>query len=250
MATFQVLARGSVMSPDLFGVWESSPAAPVAFSMRGASGNVPQWRVDFSAPDEMANAFGALDASLRATDHALASADARLAGFVAAQQTISPRRLPATFATAPKPEAELNRLLLAASSSAAFGVTDWLGDWKQAFDEFSAFAQQIQQHVMNYALVDTRLAETRVGITRVTWGGDFETVFAPAVAIGNAAHLAALRAALRARQQLLKQFAAVIRGAGQLAGLALIAANPLLALPAALRFLKLVFDEIRKTQTE
>lgn len=248
MATFQVVERGSVMSPDLFRVWESSAAAPAAFATRGVRGNVPQWRVDFSAPGEMVNAFGALDASLRATDNALAIADARLADFVAVQQTVSPRRMRAAFATAPKPEAELNRLLFSASRSAAFGVTDWLGDWKGAFDEFIAFVQQIQQHVMNYALVDTRLAETRVGITRVTWGGDFETVFAPDVAMGNAVHLAALRAALHSRQQLLKQFAAVIHGAGQLAGLALIAANPILALPAALRFLKLVFDEIRKSQ--
>ncbi|MBI4675277.1 MAG: hypothetical protein HY741_26845 [Chloroflexi bacterium] len=249
MATFQVVERGSVMSPDLFGVWQSSGTAPAAFAARGARGNIPQWRVDLSESGESTAAFGALEASLYATGNALRLAETRLADFVAVQQSVTARRLPATFASAPKPEAELNRLLFSASSSAAFGLTDWFDDWKQAFDEFIAFAQQIQQHVMNYAWVDTRIADVRVGVTRVTWGGDFETVLADA-RTGSAVHQAALRAALLSRQQLLKQFVAVIRGAGQLAALALIAANPVLALPAALRFLKLLFDEILKSQNE
>lgn len=249
MATFQVIEQTRVMSPDVFGVWQA-PRTGAAFGAWNEPANMPQWRVDLSAqPQEIAHAFTVLESSLQATDNALALAKTRLDDFVNVQQTGSTLRRATAFASAPEPEAELNRLLLSAGQTVAFGATDWVGDWKNAIDEFVAFAQQIQQHTLSYALVDTRVAQARVGMTRVTWGGDFESVWTRGTAQTNLAHQAAVRAALLSRQQLLKQFVSVIRGAGQLAGLALIAANPVLALPAALRFLKLLLDEIRKSQS-
>jgi hypothetical protein len=246
MATFQLVERESVMPPDVFGVWQSAPASVGAFASPGTRSDIPRWQIDADAsPQETANAFLTLHASLNATDRALFAAQTRLRDFVRVQQTLPTQYSAAAFATAPQPEAALNQLLLSAQGSIAFGWTDQIGEWKQAIDEFIAFTQQIQQHVLNYALVDTRVAEARVGITRVTWGGDFESVLTTQA---HAVHEAALRAMLLSRQQLLKQFATVVRGAGELAGLALIAANPALALPAALRFLKLLFDEIRKSQ--
>jgi|GEM_PF-2969613 hypothetical protein len=265
MTTFQIIERNSVMSPDVFGVWQSRRAissreqharkrfararVPEKRRARGAALRVPRWQIDLSAqPSEMARAFTTLHSSLEATDAALAAAQTRLGDFVRVQRRVPGRQRAATFATAPRPEAELNRLLLSAETSAAFGVTDWLRDWKQAIDEFIAFTQQMQQHVLSYAWVDTRVAEARIGITRVTWDGDFETVLASGTIQNSLAHEMALRASLLARQQLLKQFVTVIHAAGELAGLALIAANPVLALPAALRFLKLLLDEARNSQ--
>lgn len=246
MATFQLVERNTVMSPDVFGVWQTASAATAAFTATGARAEIPQWQIDADAsPQETANAFLMLHSSLQATDNALVLAQTRLRDFVRVQQTLPTQYGAATFATAPQPEAALNQLLLSAQDSVAFGWTDQIGEWKQAIDEFIAFTKQIQQHVLNYALVDTRVADARVGVTRVTWGGDFESVLS-AQARANEVHAAALRATLLSRQQLLRQFATVVRGAGELAGLALIAANPALALPAALRFLKLLFDEIRR----
>lgn len=245
MATFQLFERASVMPPDVLGVWQTAPAASDAFGA-AARAEIPQWRIDADAsPQTTADAFFALQASLNATDAALRLAQTRLRDFVRVQQTLPTAYNAAAFATAPQPEAELNRLLLAAQRSAVFGWMDQIDEWKQAIDEFGVFVKQIQQHALNYAVVDTRVADARVGLTRVTWGGDFQSALA-AQTSERAAHQAALRAALESRQRLLKQFATVARGAGELAGLALIAANPALALPAALRFLKLLFDEIRK----
>lgn len=248
MASFQLVERESIMPPDVFGVWQTAPVSPSVFTGSGAPPDIPHWQIVVDAsPHDNANAFLALYSSLKATDRALVLAQARLRDFVRVQQTLPAEYSATTFATAPKPEAELNRLLQPAQSAVTFGWTDQIGEWRQAMDEFVAFAKQIQQHVMNYAVVDTRAADARIGLTRVTWGGDFQSVLT-AQAQANLVHAAALRATLLSRQQLLKQFAAVVRGAGELAGLALIAANPALALPAALRFLKLLFDEIRKTQ--
>jgi hypothetical protein len=255
MTTFHIIERNGVMAPDLFGVWQSRRAVSSRElrarkrRARGAALRVPRWQIDLSAqPSDMVRAFTTLHSSLKATDMALAAAQTRLGDFVRVQRTVPGRQRAATFATAPRPEAELNRLLLSAETSAAFGLTDWLRDWKRAIDEFIAYAQQMQQHVLNYALVDTRVADARIGITRVTWGGTFETVLTSATIQNSLAHEMALRATLLSRQELLKQFGTVLRGAGELAGLALIAANPMLALPAALRFLKLLLDELRNTQ--
>ena len=251
MATFQIIEQHSIMPPDVLGVWQAANASATAFSASSETRrDIPQWHIDMAQdPQRVANEFVQLQSSLRATDDALKLSQARLQDFVRVQQTIPTNYHAAAFATAPQPEAELNHMLLGAASGVAFGITDQLGEWKQAMDEFVAFAQQIQQHVLHYALVDTRVEQTRVGITRVTWGGDFETVMASDAAQNQWLHQAALRATLLSRQQLLKQFATVIHGAGQLAGLALIATNPILALPAALRFLKLMFAEIRQAQT-
>lgn len=248
MASFQLVERDSVMPPDVFGVWQTLPVSTSVFTETGARPEIPQWQIGADAsPQENANAFLTLYSSLEATDRALVSAQARLRDFVRVQQALPAEHNVTTFAIAPKPEAELNRLLQPAQGTVAFGWTDQIGEWRQAIDEFVAFTKQIQQHVVNYAVVDTRVADARVGLTRVTWGGDFQSVLT-AQKQTNLVHAAALRATLLSRQQLLKQFATVVRGAGELAGLALIAANPVLALPAALRFLKLLFDEIRKTQ--
>ena len=246
MTTFQLFERESVMPPDVFGVWQTAPLSARAFSAASVRAEIPQWQIDADAsPQETANAFLALHSSLDATDRALQAAPTRLHDFVRVQQMLPPQYSAATFATAPQPEAELSQLLLSAQSSVAFGWTDQIGEWKTAIDDFVAFTKQIQQHALNYAVVDTRVADARVGVTRVTWGGDFESVLTAQM---KEVHEAALRATLLSRQQLLKQFATVVRGAGELAGLALIAANPALALPAALKFLKLLFDEVRKTQ--
>ena len=252
MATFQIIEQNSIMPPDVFGVWQTAGAPVAAFSTHGSGSAstslaIPQWQIDVSAePEAAANAFLALQDSLSATDNALALSKTRLRDFVNVQQNIRTSYHAAAFATAPKPEKELNQMLLGAASGVAFGITDSFGDWQKAIDEFAAFARQIQQHALSYALVDTRVAETRIGITCVTWGGDFETVLTSDETQSQRAHQAALRATLRSRQTLLRQFATVVQGAGELAGLALIAANPILALPAALRFLKLLFEEIRK----
>jgi len=244
MATFQLVERDSVMPPDVFGVWQTARASSAFAAPTRAE--IPRWQIAADAsPPETARAFMTLHASLQATDGALRLAQTRLRDFARVQQTLPIQYSAAAFATAPQPEAALNSLLLSAANNAAFGWTDQIGEWKQAIDEFSAFTKQIQQHAMNYAMVDTRVDDARIGMTRVTWGGDFESAV---TAQANAVHAAALRATLLSRQQLLRQFATVVRGAGELAGLALIAANPVLALPAALRFLKLLFDEIRKSQ--
>lgn len=246
MTTFQLFERESVMPPDVFGVWQTAPVSASAFSAAPTRTEIPQWQIDAdTSPQETATAFLTLHSSLDATDRALQLAQTRLRNFVRVQQTLPAQYNVATFATAPRPEAELNQLLLSAQASVAFGWTDQIGEWKAAIDDFVAFTKQIQQHALHYAVVDTRVADARVGVTRVTWGGDFESVL---TAQAHEVHEAALRATLVSRQQLLKQFATVVRGAGELAGLALIAANPALALPAALKFLKLLFDEIRKSQ--
>ena len=253
MSVFELAEPTRGVLPDVMQVWDVRAPSASAFSSPRARVTIPQWRVNLP-PDarEIVSAFRTLDASLVLTDNALAHASFRLEQFVQAQHVLPEKISVKSFASAPTPERMLSLMVNLPSEKRAFGSPfDWLGDWRQAIDEFKTFIAQLQQHVWNFAWVDTELAGARIALSRVNWLGDFQTSYRDdANTVQVELHQRALHGALGSRHRLLKQFVTVIHGAAQLATLALMATNPLLALPAALRFVKLLFEEYRKHQTE
>lgn len=254
---FQIDDGGKGVSPDVLGLW-SQPASGggIIFAARGAPRDAPVWRVNVPPePQSRSAAFATMQSSLALTDEAIYVAGARLDEFVRSRLVTTESTGQPTFSgkgETRQPEALLNHLLLSASNSTTFGgPLDLFDDWKGAFDDLTAFVEQIQQLLQSYAWVDTRRDGQRIALTRVTWSGDFDTIYlADAGADTIPVHAQALTTALASRQLLLKQFVAVVRGASELAALALFAVNPLLALPAALRFLRLLFEEYRKGQDQ
>ncbi|NJM39877.1 MAG: hypothetical protein HC853_03425 [Anaerolineae bacterium] len=130
---------------------------------------------------------------------------------------------------------------------------------QEAIADVRAFLAQLSLHVLNFAWVDTRVQSAqsaqsahsaegmRIGLTRVTWQGDFETylqVNTPKDQVDL--HLSAVQAALLSRQQLLRQFAVVARTAMAFIGAGLVVGNPLLALAAGYKLIKLVWQELRE----
>ena len=115
-------------------------------------------------------------------------------------------------------------------------------DFRQAAEQVSAFFEKVRESVRNYALIVSRMEGIRVAVTEVSWTGDFRSAWATGLSLDDAArHTTAVQLALRTRDLWLRLAATVLRGAFQLA--ALFAANPVLALPAAYRFVRQIIEQ-------
>ena len=240
---------------DVYGVWKKSPPARQLAFATGTrrSTRAPAWRVNLPANyQEAAVVLADLRTSVAATLDALTQAQARLHRFVVLSRHPPKARKSFATALANAPEAELTRLLASLQVTPTyFGLAGLFDNWKEATQEFLSFVQQVQQHLSYYAWVETRLVGERKGMTIVTWLGDFNTAFAGSLSREQIElHQQALTLVLASRQQLLRKFVVVAQGAAELAKLAALASNPVLALPAALRFVKFLLAEYRKANKE
>lgn len=245
-ATFTFSDAGGVTLPDVLRVWTRAPRLKTP----GGTVQAPVWRVQLPAdPQETTIALDELHASLTLTDAALDDAHARLAYLIAVAR-VPPRSRGRHIDELLKRPAEaelLNMLHRLQIRPKGTGPLGWLDDWKEAISQFNTFVAQIQQHLINQAWIETRIEERRVAMTQVTWLGDFTTIWTTSIdAAVREAHERALALALASRRELLRQFVVVVQGAAQLVKLVVLAANPWLALPAALVFLKRLLEEYMK----
>lgn len=226
---------------DELGIWQALPVAlPRDLGLESvgeepaADRDVTLWQV-------------ALPRDRRAANDVLALAERRLAAAELALPFAAQRLT--TFVGAGGPPAALPPAL-AAPETALF---DWVatGDVARGqppdagpVNQVAAFFDKVHESLRNYAAIDTGLEDGRIGLTLVSWTGDFQTVWARGLALDDAQqHTAAVALALRTRDAWLRLGLTVARGAIQLT--ALFSVNPALALPAAYRFVRQVIDQVQ-----
>jgi hypothetical protein len=130
--------------------------------------------------------------------------------------------------------------------SVSFGPLDQVSEkWNQAVGRFNEFIHRLEQVVAHYAWVETRNQGQLWARTSVSWTGDMQTAWYVQPLDGQAElHERTLKLVLDSRAALLHTFAVVASGALKLAALLATPAGPLLALPAALNFIKQVHAEL------
>jgi hypothetical protein len=244
-ATSANVAEAAQHGEDELGIWAPAPAWPHAAGFAAGFGlaaqdaqvaneDVSLWQVTLPADHAAsAAALGLAQARLRRAEAALPFARDRLAAFVAAGGP-APALPPGLEA----PELALfDTLATEESGQAALGVA--------AFDQVGAFFARVQDALRSFAAIDTVLADQgRIGLTVVSWTGDFRTVWPRGLALAEAErHAAAVHVALRTRDAWLRLGATVTRGALQVA--TLLSVSPVLAVPAAYRFVRQVIDQVQ-----
>ncbi|NJN19615.1 MAG: hypothetical protein HC822_26930 [Oscillochloris sp.] len=243
MARFEVIVA-TPNSPPPPGPWQPSLATPASFSTRGDQlAGATIWRADLDAD------VAAAHAELAAAGDALRNQELALEQGLGRMQAVLSGS--ASFSTAARtPERELQLLLYrspqsAGASFSTSSASDSGADWKAAGERFQAFIAQIQDTIGNYAVVETRQQQRLIGRSSAGWSGDLRTlVISDLTPEQRELHLRTLGLALRSRAALLRTFAMITRGAAIVATAISSPAGPLLAMPAAWKFV----DELLREQ--
>ena len=256
MAVQQAFVLSGPAIEGVLDVWQpdvqSRAGKHRAFEPLENSGNLmPTWRVRLPGDADAAfRLMHGLHTELAINEHVLAQTLARALEFCASPDVAARRRTTRGTGRSQSPEGAVLNLLqpaaLQAGAARGFGsvLTSGLAE---AVAEFQAFLARLSLHVTNYAWVDTQIDGARFALTRVTWSGDIQTVQRESAKRAHLqVHRDAVQAALLSRQQLLRQFAVIARTAMELVSVGLLAGNPLLAFPAALKLIKLVWQELRQ----
>ena len=240
--TLHVHIPGQAVAPDLLGVWQTVPGNPPADP--GLEPSV-LWQADL--PQEPLAAASDLQYRQLIIHHnqqALPEIEARLDALMPVLQSDQPGR---SYALQPPAERELLAWLEGPQAGLAYGKIDDLSAKIAAVTrEIQAFIRQVEQVVARFALVHSRSRGQNIGRTRVSWTGNFQTVWRPDLPSGAAAlHSQVVALALATRRTWIRLAALVAAGAARIA---IVASGPqaaVFAIPAMWRFVSLVLDSYR-----
>ncbi len=215
------------------------------------------WSVDLPADGMQAeNLLNAQQLRLEQTGADLSRLPVRLAGFFeAGVQPASEASYALLGVPTPEqsaPELELSRWVLsakgqwAASGQSSYGLEDTLRQgYDEAREQALAFLGQVQRSLANFAIVETRSGGLVAGRTEVSWLGSFATLWAGQESASLARqHEQSLALALATRSAWLRLGSLVIQAALKLSALASV--NPLVALPAAYKYLTEILEQYRR----
>ena len=243
-------------APDetVLGLWAVAPAAEPVFDVSGEPAvEPPTWRITLPAtPDTAAASIAEAEADLDAAERALDEALARLARFASGAPGDVTFEVGGEGETQPPadPEARLAALLQTpvTPGDITFGLGDEVGSaWQEASRQFMGFLDRLRRLIANYAWVETYGGERRIGWTVVGWTGDTDT-WQPALSLPLEAelHQRALDLALRSRLTMIRLFVLAARGAIILSRAIATPLGPVLAVPAAWRFIQDVLAELHQ----
>ncbi len=229
---------------DPLGLWAIAPLAAHSFAAGDGVPQEPTWRVVLPPdPDAAMTALAAQAERLACECRALARAQTTLAELGAAGQ-------PSFAVGAPlaAPQAALWEQVEELRAPQAYGLLDWRKDEERQTlsRRWSDFLEQLRRLVTNYARIETASSAQEIGLTRVSWTGDFTTTWLAGATISTRRqHVSAVQLALESRLTLLRLVAVVAGGAAGLAAKAAVPGGELLLLPAIWRFVKEVLQELR-----
>ncbi len=234
---------------DLFGVWTVAPqGAGVSFDASAAAAPAdPTWRVQLpESVDAAQSILQTQSLAIQRGESALAQAEQRLARLGHAGEGVS-------FAAPAGPEAELLRALNTLQPTVSFGLfgKEAIGEQLENLTQWQSFLDQVRNMVTHYARVETQVAGTLVGQTAIGWTGDFESIWAPSVALASMQlHHQSVHLALASRLALVRMVTIVATGAAGLALALSIPGGQLMALPAIWKFVRDVLAEISNLQSQ
>jgi hypothetical protein len=231
---------------DPTGLWEVQAASAISFAAADASPSSPTWHVRLPASPEEATALLQVQAQVQALawqDLARVQSDLTWLG-----------RPESTSFSPADPLLVEKTTLLAAMDRLQPSVVSYATSWRATLEEqeivrqWNAFIAEVQRIVTHYAYIRTTIVGVDVGLTAVSWAGDFETHWVPGSQSDAAAlHVQAVQMALDSRLALLSVASVVATGAVGLAAKAAVPGGQLLLLPAVWRFVRDVLQTLRQS---
>lgn len=253
---FHVPGAGEIV--DELGVWQAPAVEETAFEIAGSepaarpeAEEISRWEIILPADPLFAErALAQHESRLRASSLALRLAQTRVQNFVATGGSPaaadsfaigSGRRLDTA------PEQALNAWVQAAGEESFAFPPKLPPGAEAAAREVQDFLEKVRNTTRYLAFIETSQGSTRQALTIVSWGGDFQSVVKPAAsARSQEKHARAVELAVGTRDAWIRMGFIVLRGAVQLS--VLFPTNPILALPAAYKFIRQVLQQIQAIQ--
>lgn len=233
---------------DPMGLWEVRDAPPVSYAAPAAVTlpQEPTWRAQLPASLDEAAAL------LQAQAHIQALAGQDLARIALELERLTQPAL-ASFSSADPLAVEKSALLAAVdrlqTSAVSYSISQRVDPEEQeTVRQWDTFVAEIRRMVTHYAHIHTTIAGTDVGLTTVSWTGDFATHWVPgSQPDAMPLHIQAVQMALDSRLALIRVASVVVAGAAGLIAKAAVPGGQLLLLPAAWRFVRDVLRELRQS---
>ena len=230
---------------DPLGLWTLPESSGVSFSAEAAPVEPPTWHIELSSSAEETRQV--LDAQTRAL--ALGERDLEQAKDALKALGTTEAVSFATDDPLAAQKAALLETLQKGQEPVAYGVEPQAeAEQEEVYRQWLAFMEQTRELLSHYARIKTTAGETLIGITEVSWGGDFKTEWpADLPAASMQQHLQAVHLALGSRIALMRVFSVVGTGAAGLAVKATMPGAQILLLPATWKFVRDVLQELRKS---
>ena len=233
-------------SLDPLGIWAATPETAVAFNVGGDKASVPVRHIPL--PESLDKAQSELAAKAQAvalTRQHLARAAQELAVIGPPDQV--------SFSAADELFAQKNALASTIDELRApvsYGIklrSD--PDEQETHRGWLDFVEQVRQAVMNYARVSTELGSAPVGLTTVSWQGDFETTWALGIGPDEMqVHLNAVQVALDSRLEMVRTVSVVATGVANIVLKAVLPGAQLMLLPAVYKFVRDVMQQLSQPE--
>ncbi|MEI6046532.1 MAG: hypothetical protein WCS37_19445 [Chloroflexota bacterium] len=240
-------------NPSVLGLWTEVAGTDAGLEPREVSfdlsnpestilSEIPCWRVRL--PENLSAAeIGLNEGSqvLQLSRKAVPEASSRLAKFMQSGGRLQ----------VGEPELELARLVgdpSILSGEQSFGLGDLLKPrWEQVTQQFQGVVSQVCDLISGQSLIETRMGESRIGYSLLTRSGRLSTIWQSSLELAQVElHRRNLALTLQSRETLFWTFGVAVRGAIPLAQFFMMPGGPLLALPAACRFIWQVQSEYRE----
>jgi hypothetical protein len=231
---------------DVLGLWVAVPlsvAETVAFDTASLTNPSPAvWRANF--PADMGKAQTQLSEGelvLQISQKNLAITANRINEFV--QSPMAGLSFEAFLARKPlnQPETELLLLLREIRDNKPVTFTpgeNFTSRLGRTAQQFQAFLNKLQQSVLYYTWIETRVQEQLLGRTTIAWTGELDTIWQADLDPEQVIlHQRTLSLALSSRTTLLQSFVMATQFAAKLAVLLSTPGGSILALPAAWKFI-------------
>jgi hypothetical protein len=258
---------------DPLGLWEPTPQI-VSFGIGDEifpEDAVPVFRVNLPESKEASSsALADYLASFERINAALDEVPSQLDGLVNRIQAKKQKASAGLSFDAPgtKPEAmsenslENELLALLADSDAAalsgtglenasFGVNALVSEaLGQAKEKFEALLEQVNQDMLHFAWVETKIANLIIARTKVGWSGDSTTILNELTSAEQTSlHKQSLEVVARTRNLKLRMLLTISSGAAKVVVLMASPGGPMLALPAVSQYVMDILQQVKQIQS-
>jgi hypothetical protein len=245
---FHLSGAGEIV--DELGVWQTPAPEEVAFDLAGME-QLSRWEIGLPAdPLAAESALSQHEARLRVAARGLHQAQTRLQNFVAAGGSLAGGEafgLIPGVGLDPQPERDLSAWMQAAQEESFAFPPKLPPGAEAAAREVQAFLEKVRNTTRYLACIETSQDGARQALTIVSWGGDFQSVVKPGTsARSQVKHARAVELAIGTRDAWIQLGFIVLRSAVKLS--LLFPTSPVLALPAAYKFIRQVLDQIQAIQ--
>lgn len=255
---------------DALGLWTPTAQEAVSFAV-GGDDLSPQpdealFRVNFPADDAAAaQALAKREQYILSLNSALENVPARLDGLVARTQERQQKSTggEVSFAVGAEeseggPEGELLSMLGSVEAQEkgldgdiSFGIGDTTSAaLEQAKAGFNSLVEQINREVLNFARVETKVADVLLASTTIGWTGDAQSAFSQGVTSPQITlHGRNLRIVTQTRGTRLRLFITIASGATKVAALLTTPGGAVLALPAVYQYVMQIVKQVKQLQS-